>query len=148
MSGDDRVRHCAACDKQVYNFAAMTGAEAEALIRKHEGRLCGRLYRRADGTVLTADCPVGRGIVRRKAAWLVACAAAVLVLAVQAFAYLVPAAQRTRLREFEPFAAIAQRLSPQTAPAPLILMGDMSWTPANSAPAPAPANSAPASGNP
>jgi hypothetical protein len=35
----------------------MTAAEAAALIAGREGRLCARLFRRADGTVITADCP-------------------------------------------------------------------------------------------
>ncbi len=57
MTGDDRVRHCRECNLNVYNFGSMTEAEITALIRSTEGRLCARLYRRADGTLLTADCP-------------------------------------------------------------------------------------------
>jgi hypothetical protein len=34
----------------------MTSSEAIALIREKEGKLCGRIYRRADGTILTTDC--------------------------------------------------------------------------------------------
>lgn len=63
MEGDDRVRFCGRCRKNVYNLSALRRDEAEALVRQKEGRLCVRFYRRADGTVLTADCPVG---VRRK----------------------------------------------------------------------------------
>jgi hypothetical protein len=59
MVGDDRARFCASCSKHVYNISAMTAEEATALIREREGRLCVRIYRRNDGTVLTADCPVG-----------------------------------------------------------------------------------------
>ena len=33
--------------------------EAEAMIRANEGEMCVRLYKRTDGTVLTADCRVG-----------------------------------------------------------------------------------------
>ena len=66
MVGDDRVRYCSQCRLNVYNFAAMTESEARQLIATHEGRLCGRIYRRADGTMLTQDCPVGfRAVVRR-----------------------------------------------------------------------------------
>ena len=60
MSGDDRARHCRSCDKTVYNLSAMTADQAADLFREREGRVCVRLYRRRDGTVLTADCPVGR----------------------------------------------------------------------------------------
>lgn len=57
MAGDERVRHCALCRRTVYNLAAMTEADALRLVATTEGRRCVRLYRRADGTVLTRDCP-------------------------------------------------------------------------------------------
>ena len=60
MIGDGRVRFCAACQKNVYDLSAMAREEAEQLLATHEGTLCVRLYRRADGTVLTSDCPEGR----------------------------------------------------------------------------------------
>ena len=59
MSGDARSRFCGACRKHVYDLSAMTRAQAVRTIVEKEGRLCARLYRRADGTVLTADCPRG-----------------------------------------------------------------------------------------
>jgi len=59
MEGDERVRFCRLCSLNVYDFSGMTRAEVEALVLKTEGRLCGRMTRRADGTVLTKDCPVG-----------------------------------------------------------------------------------------
>jgi Carboxypeptidase regulatory-like domain len=59
MSGDERTRFCSACNLNVYNISEMTGAEVSALVEKTEGRICGRIFRRADGTVLTKDCPVG-----------------------------------------------------------------------------------------
>lgn len=62
MTGDDRVRHCAQCDLDVHNFSAMTEAEVDALVARasaSQSRLCARFYRRADGTILTQDCPVG-----------------------------------------------------------------------------------------
>jgi len=66
MQGDDRVRHCGACRLNVYNLSAMPRGEAESLVRNAEGRLCVRFFRRADGTVLTQDCPVGLEKVRRR----------------------------------------------------------------------------------
>jgi len=66
MPGTDQVRHCTQCDKNVYNLSAMTGRQAEALLRETEGHLCAKLYRRADGTILTENCPVGlRNLGRR-----------------------------------------------------------------------------------
>lgn len=59
MVGNERVRFCAQCSLNVYNLSGMTRAEAERLIGSSEGRLCIRFYRRADGTILTKNCPVG-----------------------------------------------------------------------------------------
>ena len=70
MVGDDRVRFCGQCAKNVHNLSALSRGEADALLREAQaveaartGAMCVRLYRRTDGTVLTADCPEG---VRRK----------------------------------------------------------------------------------
>jgi hypothetical protein len=59
MRGDDRVRFCGKCEKNVYNLSELGEDEAEALIYEHEGKLCARFFRRTDGTVLTNDCHVG-----------------------------------------------------------------------------------------
>lgn len=68
MSGDERKRLCALCGLHVHNVAALTRVEVEALVNGADGRLCLRLYRRADGTVITRDCPVGLRAVRRRVA--------------------------------------------------------------------------------
>jgi hypothetical protein len=53
----DRVRFCKHCEHAVYDLSALTRPEAEALVAAHAGdRLCVRLYKRGDGTVVTADC--------------------------------------------------------------------------------------------
>lgn len=85
MTGDEQARRCARCDKNVFNLSAMTREAAEELVRSKEGKLCVRYFRRADGTILTADCPVG---VRRKRLALVAGAGAAVALATTAFATL------------------------------------------------------------
>jgi hypothetical protein len=74
MEGDDRVRHCEACKKNVYNLSGMTRSEAEALVKGSEGRLCVRFYRRPDGTMLTQNCPVGVMAIRKRMATTLACA--------------------------------------------------------------------------
>lgn len=66
MTGDERVRHCHACQLNIYNTAEMTTVEVQTLIENREGRLCIRMYRRADGTVLTRDCPVGLKAFRKR----------------------------------------------------------------------------------
>jgi Carboxypeptidase regulatory-like domain len=68
MAGDDRVRFCDLCNLHVYNIAQLTGRETEELIGRTEGRVCARLYRRTDGTIITKDCPVGLRAIRRRAA--------------------------------------------------------------------------------
>ena len=65
MTGTDEVRSCSHCQLNVYNISSMTRADAAALIAKTEGRLCVRIYKRADGTLLTKDCPVGLRALRR-----------------------------------------------------------------------------------
>jgi hypothetical protein len=66
MSGDERRRYCKHCNLHVYNLADMPRAEAEAFVNQAQGRTCIRLFRRADGTVLTRDCPVGLRAVRQR----------------------------------------------------------------------------------
>jgi hypothetical protein len=68
MTGDDRKRTCAQCGKQVFNLARMTRAEAEALLQERVDGVCVRLFRRGDGTILTADCPIGARAMRKVSA--------------------------------------------------------------------------------
>jgi len=68
MTGDDRVRACARCEKQVFNLSQMTRAEAEDLLASRGITACVRFYRRLDGTVMTQDCPVGAKNTRRSIA--------------------------------------------------------------------------------
>lgn len=63
MIGDERTRFCSKCQKNVHNVSEMTRDEAETFLESVGGAACVRMYQRADGTVLTADCPVG---VRKK----------------------------------------------------------------------------------
>jgi hypothetical protein len=66
MYGDDRKRHCGACKMNVYNLSDMTRREAEDLLVNSEGRLCVRFFRRADGSILTQNCPVGWAAVKQR----------------------------------------------------------------------------------
>jgi len=54
--GDGRVRFCGQCRQNVYNVEEMSRREARRLIAAREGRVCVRILRRPDGTVVTADC--------------------------------------------------------------------------------------------
>jgi hypothetical protein len=70
MVGDEHVRFCGQCEKNVYNLSSLPREEAEALLSAKEGKMCVRLFRRDDGTVLTSDCPVGVRKRRRRRAVL------------------------------------------------------------------------------
>lgn len=61
MTGDERVKFCGLCRKNVYNLSSMTAQAARDLIKEKEGKLCVSFFRRYDGTVLTSDCPIGLG---------------------------------------------------------------------------------------
>ena len=79
MTGDNRVRFCDHCHLNVYNISELSRIEAETLIASTEGRLCARLFRRADGTVLTKDCPVGLRALRMRVSKRTAAVFAVIV---------------------------------------------------------------------
>lgn len=66
MMGNERKRFCAECKLNVYNLSGMSQREAENLLLNTEGRLCVRFYKRADGTILTKDCPVGWQAIRQR----------------------------------------------------------------------------------
>jgi len=66
MIGNDRTRYCGECKLNVFNLSGMSKVEAENLITNAEGRLCVRFYKRADGSVITQDCPVGWARVKQR----------------------------------------------------------------------------------
>ncbi len=74
MFDSERKRFCGDCKLNVYNLSNMSRQEAENLILSSEGRLCVRFFRRADGTILTKNCPVGWAAVKRRASRLVTAA--------------------------------------------------------------------------
>lgn len=81
MTGDEQKRYCHECKLNVYNISAMTLPEAEELIISSEGKVCVRMYRRTDGTVITKDCPVGFAAkLRARAAKVSAGVAAIIAL--------------------------------------------------------------------
>ncbi|HTA21749.1 MAG TPA: hypothetical protein VK989_20790 [Polyangia bacterium] len=68
MRGDDRVRFCGQCRQNVYNVEALGRGAARRLIEAREGRVCLRILRRDDGTVVTADCWTRLRAARRRGA--------------------------------------------------------------------------------
>jgi hypothetical protein len=70
MVGNDRARFCGQCNLNVYNLSSMTREEAERLIGNTEGRLCIRYFSRADGSIITKNCPIGLRAVRRRMSYV------------------------------------------------------------------------------
>ncbi len=87
MVGDERVRFCLGCEKNVYNLSSLPREDAEALLQARLGNdLCIRFYERKDGTILTQDCPVGvKKKQRRKLVLAVAGAGAMAAAAASMF---------------------------------------------------------------
>lgn len=82
MTGDEKRRLCAQCDCYVLKAAEMTDEEViEAITRAASGqRVCMQFYKRADGTILTKNCPVGLALVRERASRFASRAASAVVL--------------------------------------------------------------------
>jgi hypothetical protein len=121
MVGDDQVRHCGICDKDVFNLSNLTREDAEAVITATEGALCTRYYRRADGTIITSDCSVGMRRARRRR--LIVAGVTVMVAAVGALGYEV--SQRERVERVTPSAVDLSSIpsweeSPQPSEPPVV----------------------------
>jgi hypothetical protein len=130
MQGDAHARFCGECRKNVYDLSSLTRDEAEDLIRIHEGHLCVRFYKRRDGTVLTQDCPVGKGRLRRALLFQVGVIAAIFM----AIPGVAAAVQGSRIREWsmwdrEPYHALALKLHIREDPPPMLIMGDIAPAP-------------------
>ncbi|MDP1560267.1 MAG: hypothetical protein Q8M16_02615, partial [Pirellulaceae bacterium] len=55
MVGDERVRFCGECQRQVWNFFEMTDAEIVEVMRVNPERLCAQITKTKDGTLVTKD---------------------------------------------------------------------------------------------
>lgn len=78
MVGDDRVRLCNGCSKNVYNLSAMTSNEANMFLQENGVSECMVFYRRTDGTIMTDNCPVGLRKIRDQWRRMLQVASAVL----------------------------------------------------------------------
>ena len=128
MEGDDQARFCHTCRKNVYNLSDMTQTEAQALINRMEGKLCVRFYTRADGTLLTQDCPVGLRAVRRKIMQKLSYAAALLLSCATGFgrgAGAVPAPKKAVRHHTMGKIAVPKPKAPKIHPKAPVIMGRM-----------------------
>lgn len=102
MVGDDAVRHCARCDKDVYDLSAHTVAAAAAL-RASPSRPCIRITQRMDGAI------------RVREGWWVSGRAAALATALAACAPQ-DTAPIAPIERVEPIAELADHTSATTVP--------------------------------
>jgi hypothetical protein len=72
MVGDERTRFCGQCGRNVFHPWVNPFVGVGAGLGTESGKPPLRLYRRSDGTLLTADCPVA---VRRRRHRIAACTA-------------------------------------------------------------------------
>lgn len=71
MIGDDKVRLCGSCDKNIYNISEMTRAEVRKLLFQSKEKICIRLEKDRDGRVqtlkkqfhkITRQAPIAAGV--------------------------------------------------------------------------------------
>ena len=116
MYGDERKRFCAHCRLNVYNLSAMSRGEAERLVASAEGRLCVRFYRRADGTILTQDCPVGVAAIRAKVRRVATAAASFALSFLAGVGITLGLREKPAERRASPGIAAPERVDPQPPP--------------------------------
>ena len=146
MHGDDQSRFCDHCQKHVYNLSEMTQEAAEALIIEKQGKFCGRLYRRADGTVLTKDCGGGWKLRAQKLGTLVGMACAAVLSGICApYVFSRESVETGQAMDAAPPARLVERVilklkgAPPPAPVAIrAMMGDMVFVSAPVTPAKTP----------
>src|SRR5262245_33774956 len=67
MSSDEKKRFCSECNKFVYDFSQMTRRQVDAIVSIHRGRMCARITRRPDGSLVTLEAPPVHPIIARRA---------------------------------------------------------------------------------
>lgn len=126
MIGDNRKRFCGDCKLNVYNLSGMSKEEAENLLMNAEGRLCVRFYKRADGTVLTQDCPVGWAAIKRRVSKFTAAFASLIFGVIGGLGFSSLLREKEEVRTMGTIAVNpTPKKSPKTTPSPQVLMGDV-----------------------
>jgi hypothetical protein len=121
MYGDNCKRFCGECKLNVFNLSGMTRDDAENLIQNAEGRLCVRFYQRADGTVITGDCPVGWAKLKERKKVIVTAACSLLIALFSGVLFVSMFSKNPR--------TIGQTLIPFVTPTPQVTMGTMPLPP-------------------
>lgn len=125
MVGNDRQRFCGDCKLNVYNLSGMTEDEAESLITNSEGRVCVRMYRRTDGSVITKDCPVGWARVKRRVRTISTAVVSLIAGLFSGLLFVSIFSRSTAQEEVGKITAVPLS-TPQSTPTPIPLMGAVS----------------------
>jgi hypothetical protein len=64
MSGGQRARFCSSCRRTVHDFSQLTRREAAKLIRRSDGRLCGRISHDDQGEVMFRHEPHAKTMIQ------------------------------------------------------------------------------------
>ncbi|MCH2208447.1 MAG: hypothetical protein MK132_21610 [Lentisphaerales bacterium] len=119
MRGSEKTRHCEKCRFNVYDFPQMTEAEISKVLE--QGKVCGRLFVRPDGTCVTKDCQ--KKLKRKKYLKVIAWAALVplAVLPFINFKDLEHSPLVQRLRDVSLIGSVINKVYPQK----FVIMGEI-----------------------
>ncbi len=96
MTGDNQVRFCEQCQRQVWNFFEMTEAEIVEVMRTNPERLCAQIKKTKDGILVTKDYRPAQKKFRFSMLAMMAlatCLAPLMFVAPTIYRWLTPAAQ-------------------------------------------------------
>ncbi len=66
MIGNEHVRYCPECKRDVYDFSKMKDKDIEQLLSLREQRLCARVRQRPNGIVITTDSSASFAVLVRR----------------------------------------------------------------------------------
>ena len=129
MAGDDRSRVCGRCRQRLYDVDGLSTDAIDALIAGFEPAPA-RLFRRADGSLMSSDCPLGRRRTRNAAIAGVASVTVLAAVCVWGGRVREPAGGSSGSR---PGSAAAVTRSPDGGVAPRIVVDESKLSPAERA---------------
>ena len=124
MDGDARTRYCSQCEKYVFNIAAMTRSEAMQLIGIGDRKVCARIFRRPDGTIVTSECAPPVPVAKRRRLQFSIGALVTLVTSSAALFAMTPWIGKHIRPYLQSWSA-----TPQNTPNMLCTMGDVALAP-------------------
>jgi Carboxypeptidase regulatory-like domain len=99
MKGNDEVRFCSHCEKNVHDISAMTRTKAEKLIKNSNGKLCVRYVKNPNGKLITAPPKLTQ--IKRRVAIAAGVLATSLTLSTLAYSQGEPITSKTDSKQTE-----------------------------------------------